>query len=621
MQRGELRALQGHHSTTVFVGTAAGGTDTRWRQESRRTSSSTTVFVGAAGSRFLVSMDDVLEDNASEGRGSDDNASEGRGSDAGEGHEAGLYIDLSSLNKAELRELCDTRGISSKGLKNELVARLMEARAEALEQRWSNARSLIGERALPCVGAASPTPAIGSADDPPESAPPSDHPSAPELVTAGPQGPQESSRVADTAVTSPTVPNPRASPPPDAAASSPTAPNPRATPAPSLDVASTTPPAPEPGAASPEAPSPTPASLEEREADRVQLLGPQHREERAALEQRATDKLQQAWREEDAALERRATGRLQQAIAVGAQKGSEAEDRRQRAAAAEEQVADEFQLLSAQHRGERAASEERAADMLLESLEDELLAGEARRAEIDVQRLRLKLKRAQTARRAEGGGDGGRRPCGPPTPPPAVAPRHGAANDDLLRTVRDTQGVEAELAAGGGISAADHLINVGAVADGRFPPWDMTRGSSSSFESRCREEDDRREEPADRLVRSRAPDRWGDLSGHRSALDHRGEARYDDGREELADYSGGPRAPGRWGGPQRGGSLRRQSRRARRPPRLRPLGGPRPRSQRGDSLWGPFPSTRGHPQLQRACDWARGTPRHGPRGEPWRVGP
>ena len=93
-----------------------------------------------------------------------------------------------------------------------------------------------------------------------------------------------------------------------------------------------------------------------------------------------------------------------------------------RAAAAEEQVADEFQLLSAQHRGERAASEERAADMLLESLEDELLAGEARRAEIDVQRLRLKLKRAQTARRAEGGGDGGRRPCGPPTPPAGGRP-------------------------------------------------------------------------------------------------------------------------------------------------------------------------------------------------------
>ena len=46
LRRAELRALQGHHSTTVFVGTAAGGTDTRWRQESRRTSSSTTVSWG-----------------------------------------------------------------------------------------------------------------------------------------------------------------------------------------------------------------------------------------------------------------------------------------------------------------------------------------------------------------------------------------------------------------------------------------------------------------------------------------------------------------------------------------------------------------------------------------------
>ena len=98
-------------------------------------------------------MDDVLEDDASEGRGSD--TGEDRGDD-----EAGLYIDLSSLNKAELRELCDTRRISSEGLKKDLVARLTESRAEAPR----------------------PTPAIESADDPPESAPPSDHPSAPGLA-------------------------------------------------------------------------------------------------------------------------------------------------------------------------------------------------------------------------------------------------------------------------------------------------------------------------------------------------------------------------------------------------------------------------------------------------------
>ena len=216
---------------------------------------------------------------------------------------------------------------------------------------------------------------------------------------------------------------------------------------------------------------------------------------------------------------------------------------------------------------EHAALEERAADRLqhavLESLEDELLAVEAQQVEIDARkvevdarrsvlearRIRLKMKRVQSPRNvaAEGGGI--------PQPPPPVAPRHVATNDDLMRAVRDAQGVEGELAAGGGISDADHLIHVGAVASGRFAAWDTTRGASTSFETRCREEDDSHEELADLRGGPRAPDRWGGHPGHWSDHDRRGEARYggplreeDDGHEEPADHLGGPRAPDRWGG-------------------------------------------------------------------------